>query len=277
MFPVLLEAARAAVPFASDQQLWKGTRFVTALVAFGGMFVAMRALTGSSFRARVGVVFAAYGYIWGPLTNEYDLPFDFLDMAFMSLFAWLALGERYAALFATVIVAAFNRESAAFAGVTVACIAFAKHGFSRRLLPAAAVAALLVAVAAAITLTLRYGLAAGYRGGQHVGLVDTLTNWRWALLPYGPGTAFLAMALPLGAALRAMPRPFSVAQRGLLLAALTCAAISGVFGIVYEMRVLLPSYVLAVFALVLGAAAERDEDWIARIVRGRIRTAAAAE
>ncbi|HEX4143139.1 MAG TPA: hypothetical protein VHY91_06285 [Pirellulales bacterium] len=264
IFPVLMTAGRAALPASvSDVNLWKGLRLLTALVGFASAFACMRAISGSWFRATIGCVLLGYGYLWTVCTHGHEHSSDFLDLAFIAVFVWLALRGRYGWLAAVTVLASFNRESAAFSGLIVIGLAMARHGLAPAAWKGFAIGGCNVALAL-ITVTAARSLYRGPAIYQHVGLSDVIENWRCALMPYGPATILLAMLAPLTLIYYNFRGSFSTRQRGLLLGCLGCFLVTVVFGILFELRVLLPCYLILICVLVLDESSGDDQSWFAR-------------
>ncbi|HWC89092.1 MAG TPA: hypothetical protein VG433_05545, partial [Pirellulales bacterium] len=264
IFPVLMTAGRSALPASvSDVNLWKGLRLLTALIGFASAFACMRAISGSWFRATIGCMLLGYGYLWTICSFKYEHSSDFLDLAFIAAFVWLALRGRYGWLAVMTVLASFNRESAAFSGLIVVGLAMARHGLAPAAWKGLAIGGCNVALAF-ITVTAVRSLYRGPAIHQHVGLSDVIENWRWALMPYGPATALLAMVAPLALMNYNFHGSFSTPQRGLLLGCLGCFLVTAVFGILFELRVLLPCYLILICVLVLDESSPDDRSWIAR-------------
>jgi len=217
------------------------------VLAYLAIYFAAFALTNSATRSIAAIVLVAYAYVWTPMTLAWELPSDFFDMAFIAIAAVFALRLRLWWLVALVFVASFNRESAAFGGVLWICSAVlvARRGWAFTWLPGLG----LIALTAAIVLTLRATLSGQSAGGQQVGILTMLEHPQWLIHPTGSGPMLLATALPFAAGLARMARPWRAEQRALVAAAVVTAMITVVFGITSELRVWLPCWVMLALAL----------------------------
>jgi hypothetical protein len=270
LFPAALKLARLLAPKSVDDvDLWKGLRLLTALAAFGCCFACIKALTESSTRAIVACMFLEYTYLWTVTTHQWEHPTDFLDIAFTSIFALLAIRERYGWLLAVTLLASLNRESAAFSGLIVIGLAIAQHGISRAAARKGLIGVACIALAYGTVTVIRLYSLDATQIQQQVGLLTTLEHWRRALLPFGAGTAFLAIICPYLIAFRNLSGTESSNRRGLLLGCLGCLGVTLVFGIVFELRVLLPCFVLLIFALAMSAPDDSDQQWLARLFGAR--------
>lgn len=256
---ILAPAAFAAVKTLSggllgDLQVWKAIRLLSALIAFAIVYMCAARLSGNSEgRALAACALLAYAYAWTAMMHQWELSSDFLDMAFIALMVFFSTLDRVAAVFMVAILAAFNRESAAFAGIILATQAWSRTDVSRNRI---AWGALCTAAALILVDVIRWLLSGQHTQRQMLGLLVTVREWRWLLLPYGAGTSGIAMFLPLALLLKRQTHSWTPTQRGLVIAAAVVAAITCVFGSVGELRVLLPVYVVLLFVFVL----EPDND-----------------
>jgi hypothetical protein len=273
LFPLLFKAARLASPASVDDlTLWKSLRVASAMMAFACSFWCALNLTRSHARGLVVCVLLAYGYLWTIMSHQWEHYSDFFDVLFMALFVVCAVRQHLLLLPILSVAAACNRESAAFGGIVFACVALAEGGLRRRALARVAWGIGCTLLALATIYQLRRILGGGPPPRQMIGLWHTLDHWRWFFLPFGSGPALVAMfAVPILLLKNVFPSLNSL-QRGLLAAAAICVTISAVFGIINELRVLLPSYVLLVFALALASPAASDGEWFAVLIHGAKRS-----
>ncbi|HEY5315459.1 MAG TPA: hypothetical protein VIK18_23210 [Pirellulales bacterium] len=268
IFPILLAAGRAVAPAStSDVNVWKAVRLLTALVGFAVAFACMQSISGSWFRATIGCVLLGYGYLWTVCGYPFERPSDFLDLAFIALFVWLALRGRYGWLAAMTVLGSFNRESSAFSGLIVIGLSLARYRFSPAAWKGFAIGGCYVALAF-ITVTITRRCFHGPALHQQLGVLEVIEHWRRALLPYGPMAIMVAMLAPLTLMLCNFRGCFSIRQRGLLLGCLGCFLVTGVFGIIFELRVLLPCYLILLCVLVLDETNDDDRAWMARACGG---------
>ena len=72
----------------------------------------------------------------------------------------------------------------------------------------------------------------------------------------------VATASPFGLLLARLPRPWMPEQKAIALALLACLAITPVFGVVSELRVLLPLWTMLALAIVLAPQPRTDRQWL---------------
>ena len=234
----------------SDLQVWKTARLLWAVIAFAIVYVCAARLTGNrEGRALAACALLAYAYAWTAMMHQWEVSFDFPDMAFIALMVFFSILDRLAAVFVVATLAAFNRESAAFGGIILAAQAWSRKDVSRNRI---AWGALCTATSLILVDLIRWLVSGQHTQRQMLGLLVTIREWRWLLLPYGAGTSGLAMFLPLALLLKRQIEPWTPTQRGLLIAAAVVTAITSVFGNVGELRVLLPVYVVLLFVFVLA-------------------------
>lgn len=260
--PAILWSLRSLVPAAiSDKSVWFILRLLQAIVAFVALYSVAFALTGGRLRALAAVTMATYLYCWTPFSQSENTS-DFFDILFTSLFVGLTLANRPILLGIAVAIAAANRESAAFAGLIWIGIAAARYGLWpeqwRRFAPGVA----LMALATGVALGLRYWLG-GAIHSQQIGMLELFQSPGWMLYPDGAMPMLLAMTLAMVAVLVGLPRPWTVDQKGLLAAAIMCAAVTFFFGIAGELRVWLPCCTIVSLLAVSGANGKSDSQWTA--------------
>ncbi len=268
--PLMLTAMRDLLPASlADKSVWHLMRLLQAMVAYSVFYTILLQLCGSRARAVVIVGLLAYAYLWTPMTSIDELTSDFFDIMFVASFAYLALRERPLALAAVVIVASANRESGLFAAIIWGSVAGMRHGWRlanwRKFLPAVA----LLVLGSIVVYAIRTGLAPDMKMRQFIGGLYTLALWRKALTMDGGMPMLAATILAFGLFLRALPRPWSNDQKALALASALCAAITLVFGIWYELRILLPSWTLLAMVCALPARDQAAGNWLANLLGSR--------
>jgi hypothetical protein len=266
--PALLIALRKLFPAdVSDKSVWFAFRVLQASMSFTMLYVVAFRLTDGRLRALAAVALVAFAYAWTPLSHPWEYPTDFFDILFMALIVGLALTERSIALGVVVIVAAMNRESAAFAGIVWMALAAMRHKpwlqKWRMFLPGV----VYIALAALVIFALRVGLGGESPFRQEVGVVEAFAEWDWIRHPDGSLPLLICLLFAFVVLLRALPRPWNVDQKGLLLAAAGCALVSFTFGIIGELRVALPCVVILSLLAVCGASGRTDRDWVLSLVR----------
>jgi hypothetical protein len=266
--PLMQVALREIFPAnVSDKSVWFALRVLQAGVAYLVLYWVAFGVTGGRLRALAATALVTFAYAWTPLSHPWEYTSDFLDILFMSLFIGLALAERSIVLTFVVIVAATNRESAAFAGVIWIALATVRYGPWPEQWRRFALGVFYIVLATTIAVALRVWLSADYKPGQNVGLWGALREWRWILHPDGAFPLLIAMAASFFALLRGVPRPWTTDQVGLGLAAATVLVFCLVFGIFGELRVFLPVCVLLSFVAVMGANGRSDKEWLRFLAR----------
>ena len=207
----------------SDSQTWKATRLLTALVAFAAAyFCAWRLSGGDEGRTVAACALLLYAYAWTAMMHQWEHSSDFFDIAFICLAVFFAVQDRIAAIFAVAVVAAFNRESAAFAGLILGSQALTRSDIARSRI---AWGLICTVASLAIVTGIRLWFSGHHTERQMLGIVVTVREWRWLLHPYGAGASGVAMFVPLGLILARQTQPWTATQRGLLIAAAAVAAI----------------------------------------------------
>ena len=266
--PLMLVALRKIFPAGvSDKSVWFVMRVLQASLAFLVLYWMVFRITGGRLRALSATGLVTFAYAWTPLSHPWEYTSDFFDILFVSLFIGLALAERSIVLTFVVIVAAANRESAAFAGIIWLALATVRYGpwpeEWRRFAPGV----FYLVLAAALVVALRVWLSADYQPRQVVGLWRALRAWHWILHPDGAFPLLIGMAVSFVALVRALPRPWTMDQVGLALTAAVVLVFSLIFGIFGELRVFLPVCVLLSFLAVMGANGRSDGEWLRSLAR----------
>jgi hypothetical protein len=116
LFPLAL-AFLAGLGFGAVGAWYLVLRLTTAFGAFLAVWYLLRRQGGASPRlAAVGIGLLAYELVF-TFSQGWEHPTDFPDVALTSLWVWAALTRRRWTVLVVALVAAVNRESAAFAGV----------------------------------------------------------------------------------------------------------------------------------------------------------------
>ncbi len=266
--PALMIALRKLFPAdVSDKSIWFALRVLQASMSFATLYVVAFRLTGGRLRALAAVGLVAFAYAWTPLSHPWEYPTDFFDILFVALIVYLALTERRIALGGVVILAAMNRESAAFAGIVWMALAAMRHKPWLQKWRLFVPGVIYIALAAGVIVALRVGLGHESPFRQQVGVVAAVAYWGWVRHPDGALPLLICLLFSFVVLLRALPRPWNIDQKGLLLAAAGCAIISYTFGIIGELRVALPCVVILSLLAVCGANGKTDRDWILSLVR----------
>ncbi len=224
-------------------------RFFTAFLAF---FLFWRLATKHG-RADDAVSLTAMGLLAYCMVftfnHGWEHPTDFLDIAFMTGFVGLTVQGRWGTLALLTLIASFNRESSAFAGV----VWFFLHRFystgrprvNHWLAGSAQTHLALVAV-----LSIRYQL-----GGekalarQTFGLFWMPEMVRESLKNPIAGwiTLLVAMVTPIGFWLAAQWRFLEASNRRLVAAGVAVAMVSGSFSVMMELRTFLPAVTILLY------------------------------
>jgi hypothetical protein len=80
----------------------------------------------------------------------------------------------------------------------------------------------------------------------------------------GTASALLTISAPLALMLNRFRGCFLTRQCGLLLGCLGCFLVTAVFGILFELRILLPYYVQLICVLIFNESCCDDRTWFAR-------------
>lgn len=271
--PLLLSFCRWLLPESiADRSVWYLVRFLAAGAGFLALYVVVLASSASRLRALVAVVLVAYAYLWTPMTHPWEYTSDFFDIMFTALMVHFILAEGWIALLPLVVLAAANRESATFAGLLWIAVTAMRYGVNparwARFLPGV----VFIAIAFATVYGLRYGLSRQFNPYQHLGIITFFKHLHVLLHPTGILPMVFACLLVFGFALIRIPRPWTADQRGLLMAALACAGIGGIFGIAAELRVFLPTWTI-LSILIAGGRDISDDRWLATLLRRRTASA----
>ena len=260
----LLMSAVAATGMLTAEQSYVVVRLASALTLMGVLTMVLAVLTNATPKtAAVGQLVLASALI--PTFNYgWEQPSDLPDAAFMLALAAAAILHRSWLVAALMVLSTSNRESAAFGGVIWLCL----YGWQRSRVcwRDVGVAAVLVIVALACTLGLRYALGgaraigpttqtvAGYMPavGALLGALRRPSITSWLVL-------FAAMAGPCLLWLLANARHVDVVSRRLLVAAGLITLISIYFGLVGELRLHIPALSVVVLAAVAVEAGWRPE------------------
>jgi hypothetical protein len=128
LFPAVFSLV-SRLHILGDTQSYLLCRFLNCILLFVTfLWVSRRALNADIRISMVGAGLLAYTYIF-TFNHGWAITSDYFDGIFMCLFLLLSLERRRWGLFLVSILAGFNRESAAFAGV----LWFVLYGVSRNL------------------------------------------------------------------------------------------------------------------------------------------------
>jgi hypothetical protein len=243
---------------ASLQEWFIAWRLITAFLMFATFIVVTD--RGSWQWSIIGSGLLAYSLILS-FGHPWEHPTDFPDVAFTVGFCALAMAGKPIALALLAVIAAANRESAAFAGLIWICI----HGYAsgrwkwRELLKGAAISA--AAYITVVALRQRFSVP-GTPFRQLVvaaGLPDTILAFLKHPNPFGWPVMLAATVTPIGLLLWAMRHDVTEKEGRLLVAALAMFMVSLIFGKVDELRVFLPAIAVSMYSLALiGARGERS-------------------
>jgi hypothetical protein len=224
-------------------------RFLTAFAAF---FLFWQ-LSTKHGKANTTASFAAMGLLAYCMiftfNHGWEHPTDFLDIAFMTGFLGLTLQNRWGFLALLTLIASFNRESSAFAGV----VWFFFHGFSAKGRPRvkhliAGCALTLLALATVVSLRYLFG---GEKAlaRQTFGLFWMPEMVRESLKNPLAGwiTLLLAMAAPLALWLGAQWESINPSNRRLVASGIAVAMVSGSFSVMMELRTFLPAVTILLY------------------------------
>ena len=263
--PSLLWLCRNLLPGVADKSVWYLTRFLEAAAGFLAVYGVGLSLSGSRLRSLLAVVLVGFAYLWTPMTFATENTTDFFDIMFIALMVWCVAGERMIALALVTIFAAANRESAPFAGVLWACVVAARYGIGPAQWPKLFLGGVYMALGIGVVYGLRLGLSQNFSSQQYLGIQSFLQSWHAVLQPTGIVPMLFATVLAYWFILARIPRPWSAAQRGLLIATLIITVITGTIAIIGELRSFLTCWTI----LALIAVADRtvsDRQWLAAVM-----------
>jgi hypothetical protein len=244
LMPLLLEAS-SHVHALAPRQWFVVWRLITAFVALG----AVTLLIPPGLAALVAQGLLAYILVLS-FNRAWEYPTDFPDVAFTLAMCALTLTRAWWPLLLVACVAAANRESAAFAGV----IWMAVQGFrDNRVRPfEVGRGALLAAVTYGVALALRAWFAPpGPHRVQLIAVVYVPTLLREFVRHPNPAAWPVLLAagvLPLRVLAGVARGTLTPAHRRMVWAGVVVAALTLVFGMIDELRVLLPAAAIVIFA-----------------------------
>ena len=227
-------------------------RLVSALAMFVVLWYVLRINTGANLKLTgAGMLSLAYCLVF-----TFSLPLvltsDFPDAMFTSLFVLASLQHKRWLLLILAIVAAANRESAAFAGI----IWFFLYGINRdrrTSLLESGYAALVSICSYATALLLRYEFGGSKAISSHTQLLAFKTNlfllsqfFQHPLAPFSWLSLNLCMITPFVLWIFYNRQRLTTVQKKLLLACVATATASLIFGIISEPRIFIPSSVVLV-------------------------------
>lgn len=253
LIPAILAASTAVFP-GTLQQWFIAWRLITAALMFWTM---LRLTNQSSWHWPVlAVSLLAYLCILS-FAHPWEHPTDFLDATFTLGFCALTLSGRFFALTVLALLAASNRESAAFAGVMWACV----HGRSEsrrfQFREICRGVGLSTIVYLAVLALRREFAVPGVQRLNALAIVelpnDIAVYLQHPTLDGWPIRMAASLALVL-LCVRAFHNQLQNRELRLLIASGFMFAISLVFGKIGELRVFLPVFVVPVYAAVNAAA-----------------------
>jgi|GEM_PF-2335078 hypothetical protein len=265
LFPFALAAAtRLGVLDANDSFIL--LRLVTAALALATLWWTARAISNCSPKlAAVGTLLLAFGLIF-TFQFAWEHPTDFLDVVLIALMVWATVKKRPLLLLGIALVAAANRESAAFAGVLWG-LSYAWDEKRRPQWNELARAFLLIVVPYAAVLLLRYafgGARAVTTGTQMVTALSSLQNDLKILTAYVTPFNWLSLAIAMFVPpllwVTTNWRDMTFLQHRLVYAALALVLITFFFGIVSELRIFIPSVVILILMGVWSEAVRAERN-----------------
>lgn len=263
LFPLLLtNLTRLGVLDANDAFLL--LRLATTALALWVVYCAARGFGSVSVKlAAAAMLLVAYGLIC-TFGYNWEHPTDMLDVMFMAGMVWATATHRGILLLLIALAAAANRESAAFGGVLWAFC----YGFNERWRPnwgELGRSFLLIALPYAVVLGLRYLFGGARAVVNETQLITAFTSFEKelnALIDYTSPFNWLA----LGAAMFVPPVVWVVSnwrtmypiQRRLVYASAVLTFITFWFGILSELRIFLPIFVILVLTAVWSESARME-------------------
>lgn len=259
LFPALLRLGSRLGIFtvAGWYVFW---RLCSALAMFFVFWYVLRINTGANLKLTgAGMLSLAYCLVF-----TFSLPLvltsDFPDAMFTSLFVLAALRHKRWLLLILGVVAATNRESAAFAGV-IWFFLYGINGKRRIDILESGYAALVSICSYAATLLLRYELGGWKAISSHTQLPGIKTNlfllgefFQHPFAPFSWLSLELCMIAPFVLWIFYNQKILTTVQERLLQASVVIALISLIFGIISEPRIFIPAIVLLVIVAVWAEA-----------------------
>jgi hypothetical protein len=255
LFPLFLKGLSLFVPAESAYLI---ARFGSAVLLFAVFWWVLRRLFDAPVEAcAAGTLLTAFGLPF-TFTYPFEQTSDLLDGALMLLLLAAAWQQRRVCFLIVAAIAAANRESAAFAGILWGFIVAARPGAVHR--GREGVFAIAVSIAAyATVIALRFFIA----GSRAVGadtqtitgpfvFVEAVAAFIRRPQPTAWPVLLCAALAPAGVWLWSNHASLTRQMRLVLRAAAVIAAVSLLFGVPNELRVLIPSWVLVT---IMAAAA----------------------
>jgi len=244
---VLMPALMLATRGAAGGSLGGWFLIWRVLTAFAMFVVVLRSTPGPWPWAALGGALFSYILILS-FNHDAEQPTDFPDVAFAIGFCALTIARRFGWLVLLTVVAATNRESAAFAGVLWACV----HGWPNRWRELAK-GFVLCAIAYAVVLVLRHEFAVP----GEVSRLQTLAVLQIPMLvrefvatpsPSGWPILLAASLAPVSWLLWRQRRDRTGAEHRLVAAGVIVVGVGLIFGLIDELRVLLPGLAILHYA-----------------------------
>lgn len=242
LFPLLHRAVSRWLPFASEGQwylLLRTASFQTAFLVFG---LACHRGIGTS-RMVTGLAMALLGIA---TVTSFNFPWeetsDALDMVVIAAGVWATLRRRFLVCLALSILFAANRESSAFLGLIWFVLLAKRDRWWRPAIEGGVICALSYGTALALKLALGPAVRPNWAVARNN--LDRLTEALATFNPLGWLPMLVAtLAMLVLFADRRLPR----VQRFLLLAAVFIV-LNIWFGLVNEIRIFLPTFIMLCFA-----------------------------
>ena len=250
-FPLLHRGLARALPVLSESQWYLLLRilsFQAAFVAF--VLVCRRGLGAPRPATALAAALLAVATI-ASFNFPWEEPSDAFDLLVLALGVGAALGRRFLWCLGLALVFASNRESAAFLGLIWGVLTVSRAGWLRPALEGGAISGLSYGAALLLKRALGPAFIANY--GTPALNLGMLRDSMVALDPLG-WLAMLAVVVVLFAAF--VDAGVGRVRRFLALAALF-AGLALLFGLVNELRVFLPTFVMLAFAVAASGEDQR--------------------
>lgn len=243
LFPLLHRGLARALPVLSESQWYLLLRILSFQAAFAAFALvchlclrAPRAVTGLASCLLALATIASFNFPW-------EEPSDALDLLVLALGVGASLRRRWLLCLGLSLVFAANRESAAFLGLIWAGLTLTRADWPRRLVEGGVICGLSYGAALALKAALGPVFMANY--------ITPAINLERLLAAFGNPNpmAWLPMLLAVVALLVSFAdRRAELVRRLFALAALFVGFVA-LFGIVEELRVFLPTFLMLAFAV----------------------------
>lgn len=244
MIPELHALLVVWVPIFDAGEWYLLLRIVTFMAAFGSFaFACGPDWPESAGDVRLAMALLALATIVS-FSFPWEEPSDALDICALSLAVAAARNNRLFACFATSLIFAANRESAAYAGIIWFFLSNRQQGWLRRAVEGAAICI----AAYGVVIFLRATVAGWSVSGNWFMLFDNVDTLIEAVDAFTPLSWLGLLPATLAILLAIIDRSHPLKRRLLQLAALL-AVPSLLFGKINELRVFLPSMLMLAFAV----------------------------